>query len=281
MNHVLVQIGKGKHNLQELISDIKIFNLPDDLENSIAYDPAYQLNEDEWFKIECFSEKSFSLDIVNTEYNSADYDAYCISGRDDEIEYLCSYQEMNEEKIWFFQRVTKTQLLKKCISFGGDGAKYVEDSNFIIIKEKPDAIVLHNVLYFKNLASLFCIFKGIDQLYREATDGEVSTFLKSFFISLSNDYNSQKVKTANRKRIALAMDTLEKYGDKKEEIISYTHEYCPELEFKDNKFLIKSELDLKLLLLGIGQRFYTTPVTNEKVVAGSVTALKNFIGKKE
>ena len=40
-----------------------------------------------------------------------------------------------------------------------------------------------------------------------------------------------------------------------------------------NSFIVKSNEDLSLVLYGIGQRFYTTPVGGEKRIANSVIKL--------
>lgn len=50
-------------------------------------------------------------------------------------------------------------------------------------------------------------------LYREATQEETDSFLANDFITLKNDYSSSKVKTANRKRIALAAKTLSELNE--------------------------------------------------------------------
>ncbi|MEH7127896.1 hypothetical protein V7103_06745, partial [Neobacillus drentensis] len=129
--------------------------------------------------------------------------------------------------------------------------------------------------YFKNISAITSIFKGIIELYKEATQQETEDFLKSDFLKLEENYDALKVKTANRKRIALAMETLKEFTPRqKSTIYSYIKEYCSEkLSFDedDSKFKIKNEDELKHLLWGIEQRYYTTPVGKEKRVANSVS----------
>jgi hypothetical protein len=111
-------------------------------------------------------------------------------------------------------------------------------------------------------------------LYREATDEEVYNFLNCNFISLHLGYDVPNVKTPNRKRIALAKATLDRLSDADRSLIfSYVEEYCPSLSRVDGAFKIGGEEDLKLLLYGIEQRFYTTPVGGEKRLANSVISL--------
>jgi hypothetical protein len=71
------------------------------------------------------------------------------------------------------------------------------------------------------------------------------------------------------------METLKEFTPRqKSTIYSYIKEYCSEkLSFDedDSKFKIKNEDELKHLLWGIEQRYYTTPVGKEKRVANSVS----------
>jgi hypothetical protein len=60
-------------------------------------------------------------------------------------------------------------------------------------------------------------------------------------------------------------------------MLSYIHSYCEtKLKFdaENKKFEIKSDEELKYLLYGIEQRFYTTHIGNEKRLANSVQKLK-------
>ena len=137
----------------------------------------------------------------------------------------------------------------------------------------PDAIYCqdNDTLYFRRLESITSIFKGIDQIYREATDEETAQFLQSNFIQLGETYTAENVKTANRKRIALASKTISNLAPQdRDNIFTYIGEYCPALKTPDNKFAISGENELKLLLYGIDQRFYTTLVGNEQRIANSV-----------
>ena len=56
----------------------------------------------------------------------------------------------------------------------------------------------------------------------------------------------------------------------KKEIYHYIAEYCPGISNGKNRFHVKTNDDLTLVLYGIEQRFYTTPVGDEKRIANSV-----------
>lgn len=79
-------------------------------------------------------------------------------------------------------------------------------------------------------------------LYREATQEETDSFLANDFISLKDDYSGSKVKTANRKRIALAAKTLSELDEPdRKNIFKYIGDYCPDLKVSENSFEVGSE----------------------------------------
>ena len=146
----------------------------------------------------------------------------------------------------------------------------------VIVNNRPDAVYFSSldVLVFRNLAAISSIFKGIDTLFKEATDEDVEKFLSQSFVNLCSGYDRQKVSKPNRKRIALAMDTLSKMSEQERlSILSYINKYCEgklEVNEDDKKVKLSKDEDLKLLIYGIEQRFYTTPFGNEKRLANSV-----------
>lgn len=149
----------------------------------------------------------------------------------------------------------------------------------LCINSLPDAIYQteEDTLIFKNLATISSVFRGIDILYKEATKEEVENFLGEEFIELSDGFNVDKVSKPNRKRVALAMDTLASLPpEDKDQMLSYIHSYCEhKLEFDqaNSKFEVKTDEELKYLLYGIEQRFYTTHLGQEKRLANSVVTL--------
>ena len=195
----------------------------------------------------------------------------------EKILYLISYQD---ENIFYFQRAYQSRVLKnKKLIHIGDDVKIESTGNSIIINDIPDAAYIKDIdrLYFRKFEVITPIFRGIEELYREATDEETEKFLVAKFIKLKDDYSVKSVKKANRKRIALAMKSLSEYTDEqKNTIFSYTSDYFPDLQFDGTSFEVSSEDDLKNLLYGIEQRLYTTVATNEKRCASSVYSLENI-----
>ena len=242
-------------------------------QNAVDYTQEYKLGEDEWFKITNFSKNDYGIEnLLKQDFDSVDFDLLT-KKEFDKIDFL--FTEI--EQSIFFQNIPKSQLLKKkMIGNFGESFKYIAESKQIFIQEIPDAVydTQTDALYFRKLESITGIFKGIDQLYREATTEETEKFLKNDFISLDNEYDVSKVKIPNRKRIALATDILNNLtATDKKNIFNYISEYCSNLKKDESSFLISSEDDLKLILFGIQQRFYTTPVGNEKRIANSVIKL--------
>ena len=278
MNHLIVKITSREQAnpiYKKLISERSPFSLPENLGNSVPYNTETLLEDCQFYKIENFTDRVYCIELLKNSFNSTAYELD--NGVDvDKYSYLCSYQD---ENIYFFQKISKGQLLaKKFISFDGE-VSYKENSKVIFINNNADAIYIKDIdsLYFKKLASISTIFKGIDQLYRESTQEETQAFLQKDFITLGNDFSSDKVKKANRHRIALVVDTLNTYNEnEKRTIFNYVNEYCPELNFLDNKFTISSEQDLKFLLYGIEQRFFTTPVSQERILANSIIKMQNL-----
>lgn len=275
MQHLLAKENGKNNNYFKIFSDRQVYSLPTGLEDSIAFDPGCILDEEDWFCIKDFSKTKYCIEFVKKQFVSTDYDQ--LNKNDyNKLDFLLAY----EADVYYFQKISSSQIIYKKW-FRVDDVPVLEvNKPIIILNETPDAIYQKSkdVLYFRKLSVISRIFSGISEIYREATNQETKTFLKNDFINLNEGFNYSKVKTANRKRIALAMDSLKKFSkEDKKYIFSYVKEYCPELTSPktDSKFNIDSEEDLKKLLFGIEQRYYTTQLGHEKRLANSVITLKS------
>ena len=269
MNHLIARVkGRTDEKYRKLISsDEEFFQLS--IEESMIYSPETLLEDNQWYRIDYFSECSFCLSLLTDSWNSTAF-AQMQSIDINRLEYLCSYQS---ENTFFFQRVYKRSILRKkrVISFG-DYIRLDNTEDKLVLEEVPDAVYYRdqNRLYFKKLEAIAPIFKGIDSLYREATEEEVQSFLSSDFIKLEGSFSSGKVGKANRRRIAMALNTLNNMDNtQRAKLFSYTSKYYPDLKYDQSAFSIRSEQELKNLLYGIEQRMYTTEVTNERRAANS------------
>lgn len=245
--------------------------------STLMYAPGATLQDDDWFCIKDAKQQDYSIDLFSETFTTVDLELLT------RVDFnKIDYMFVLNDRFIFFQNISKSRLVsRKRIVLFGEEFTYKTNCAEIVIKDSADAIYDKDTdsLYFRRLESITGIFKGIDMLYREATQEETDSFLASDFICLKNDYSSSKVKTANRKRIALAMKTLSELSEMdRKNIFSYIGEYCPDLKASENAFEVGTENDLKLLLYGIEQRFYTTPIGGEKRIANSAVALEQ-VGK--
>lgn len=274
MNHVIAKI-RGRENIfEKLYSGDNIYELPTELQGAVEYNPETILEEDDWYKIDKFSSTAYAIEVLKNDFNTVEFDE-ANRVRTERVEYIMSVQD----NVYFFQRILKHSIMMKKRITLGDTIRLDQGEKSIVINSTPDAIYVKNddILYFKKLSKISPIFKGIDELYREATEEETKEFLQNDFIELEDSYVVEKIKKSNRKRIAMAMETLSSFTPKdKQKILKYTHEYYPALKYEEKKqvFTIGSEEEMKYLLWGIEQRYYTTPVTNERRVANSIMQLE-------
>lgn len=271
----LRQREKGNKYRKILSTNSFVYQAATDIiASSSPYTAGAVLEAEEWFYVSEASNQQYSLDIMGLDFDSVDFDS--LESNDfTKIDFV--FTEIGGDL--FIQNISKSRLVsqKRLLSFGGR-FEYQHDCNDIVINEFPDAIYCKAIdtLYFRKLESITSIFKGIDQLYREATREETEQFLNSDFITLIGGYSSSDVKTANRKRIALAQKTLSELSEPdKKSIFSYIVEYCPYLQASEKTFQVGTEDELKMLLFGIEQRFYTTPVGGEQRIANSVISFNH------
>ncbi len=273
MNYVVARIKGRECKFEKIYSGEAIFSLPQEMENAVDYEPSTILESGEWYKIEKFSDTEFIIDFLKKPFNSTEY---CLGKniQTEKIDYIVSYQD----DVYCFQRVMKSSIMSKKSFAFGESITFHKDEKNIMINEFPDAVYEKDsdILFFKKLESIARIFKGIDILYREATETETIEFLKNDFIETTEEYGVEKIGKRNLQRIAMAMETLKEFDNKgKRKILDYTHKYYPALQYdeKDKKFTISNDDEMKCLLWGIEQRYYTTPVTKEKRIANSIVKI--------
>jgi hypothetical protein len=277
MNYLIAKKKRTNNTYYLVLSQVElIYEIPTDLLNIKNYDTNYKLEDDEWFGIQNFSNTDYCIPLLTQDFNSAEL--HQIGNNEyNKVKFFCSYQ--NEDDYCFQKFVYSNIISKKWITLNGEPVIKVNEP-ILILKPIPDAIYRKSTdtLYFKNLSDTKSIFPEIIELYKEATDDETENFLKSDFINLNDGFNKTKVNTANRKRISMAIETLAKLKDEhKIQIHNYIKDYCPELDFseEDNTFSVGSEDNLKNLIFGIEQRFYTTLVGSERRLANSISKLEN------
>lgn len=272
MNHTIAKIRQRKSGTKyrKILSGETLYTLPTSFTGFVPYDPNHNLDEECWFGIEKFSEQEYCLDILKKNFVSVEYNIKLKYDEVNNIDFIFTYQDNNS---YCFQNVTRSQLKRRKYITIGDDFKFQPDSTDISINDLPDAIYCKDkdTLHFKKLSSISGIFEGISILYREATNEETKGFLENKFISLKNNFSVDDVKQANRKRVALAIEKLNGYDKKQEKaVFDCIKDYYPKLINKSGAFMVSNDDELKLLLYGIDQRFYTTPDGRERRIANSV-----------
>ena len=273
MNYLLARIRDKKNGLRCVLTKQEVYTIPDTLDSAVPYAADDTLEEGEWFYLDSFSEKPYCLDLLKSNFNGTAYATI----KDNELEtisFLCSVQENG--MIYYFQHITKTQLLSKKRIIFGDEVRLEKNSKEIVINPSPDAIYrkTDDKLFFQKLSNITSIFKGIDEIFREATEEETKTFLEADFVVLGESFNSTAVKKPNRKRIALAKEAFASFDTtQKKAVLQSIKDYYPSIINDDDSFKIETDQDLTYLLYGILQRYYTTADGREKRIASSVRKL--------
>lgn len=261
---------KRKQNIFRIIETSKdVYDTSELILNGIDYDPSTLIEDGELYKLDDFSSSDFMLDFLQNNLDSVNHDQIT---KDDlkKLSYICTVQD----NIYMFQIINSTFYISKKW-FSIDELELETDKPIITINPFADAIYdkKNDKLYFKKLSAAQKIFKGMDQLYRAATDAETESFLKKDFLEVNKDFLIENVTIPNRKRLALVNETLSRFSDQeKQAIYDYTNEYG-RVEYIDGKFKINSDDDLKFVLWGIQQRFYTTIIGGEKRVANSIISI--------
>lgn len=255
-----------------LLANQNVYQLPVNLNTSVNYNPATILDDGEWYKIEHFSTKDYFLDFLRPHFITTDFNQIA-NNHYDKIDYLCFVNNNN----YFFQKISSKQLVNKKLLSLGNSATFSTENKIIVVNDLPDAIYMkdNDTLYFKKLPIIKGIFPGIDVIYREATNAEIQSFLESDFLNLPEGFGVSNVHVPNRKRIALILDTVNAFtAEQKTEYFNYMLPYIEGINFNNGVFDIESENDLTLLIFGIEQRFYTTPIGNERRIANSVITIQ-------
>ena len=273
MDYLLARIVTQRHdNTRLLLSDLTTF---EDVEVnvSIPYNDERKLQHGEWFFVEEFSQKDYFNtrlfeEVANGVRSPISWDEYR------NIKYLLAVQD--EENTYYFQRVlAKSKIVqRKGIRYLNDRPEIIDVENMITINHEPDAIYIRHEdkLLFKDISRVRPIFNGIEILYREATNEEVVGFLNIDIINLVEGFDCSKVSIPNRRRISNAITQYNAFtNEEKRTLHSYMNDYCPEIvDQVSSTVQIGSDEQLKKFIYAIDQRYYLTPINNQKRVATSV-----------
>lgn len=268
-NYIFGKVKRKQKFFRIIETEEEVYDIANLVLNGIDYNPTTLIEDEEIYQLTSFSQTEYYLDFLTDELNTVDFDQITKSDLK-KLSFIITIQD----NLYFFQFINSTFFISKKW-FSIDELSLEIEKPIITINPFADAIYNKNndTLYFKKLTAAQKIFKGMDQLYKEATVAVTQTFLDSEFLNISADYNVNSVTIPNRKRISMVVETLNNLSDdEKSAIYDYTNEYG-QVTYENGKFKIENDDDLKFVLWGIEQRFYTTHIGGKKRVANSIISI--------
>ena len=106
MNYVIAKVRDKEEVYEKLYAGDAIFRLPTSLDSAVEYNPSTILEDDEWFKIDSFSQTDYCMNLVQEEFRSTDF-GEADKVRNQNVEYIISFQD----NIYFFQRILKHSIM--------------------------------------------------------------------------------------------------------------------------------------------------------------------------
>jgi len=240
------------------ITSLKKINFLENLNSNLDNDEIYYIKISDEDEKSFFSNIKLNLDSINEniikkeEYKNIAL-IYLINSETNKI-YL--------KKVFSMQHIS----FKKILSFN-DNPTYKKESDKINLSIEIHAcyIISEKKLYFRNFNTLKTIFKDIVKFYREATKEEIKVFFtddKFKFKDSILDTTTDKFK----KRLGCLIDgdmdlsdiTLMKKYEK------YDKLYKNKLKTIDGKYVLETKAQLENFVELLEEKFYKTPITNEK-----------------
>lgn len=247
-----------------------------DLSDAMLYDPNNTM-ADQWFYFRNFDQHIACFPPLLQPFNSADWENID-SEKYKNIEFIA----FHEGGRFYIQKITHGNYLrKKWFAMNGQNVSYKTQNDLLFINPIPNCIYDQNThnLYFMSMDKAYAVFPDLKNDYREATNEEIGEFLNSDMIS-TVDLDATKVGIANRKRITAILRIYNSYNnEQKNTLKNYIHNNVGDaLNYtEEGKFVIENDNQLRLLLMGIQQRFYSVPLQEGVQVATSTTKLSNLL----
>jgi len=130
-------------------------------------------------------------------------------------------------------------------------------------------------LYFKDYSTVRGIFSGLEDFFHEASKDEQVEFLNNEMFNVQQGV-VLGVRPARKIGMLLANPPFNLHDIKvHDQLREYAKKYVNSgIKMENGKFVIASSKDADLVLNLIGERFYITPLTNEKREAHEVSKIK-------
>jgi predicted nucleotidyltransferase len=177
----------------------------------------------------------------------------------------------------YFQRFQKSSVIEKTGFFAVRGDfEFLRDVKVLVINPIPDAIYdpKKDILYFKKLDVVTGIFKDARKICEKASEKQVKDFLDDSLFAVDKGFNKDKISLINLRKIRTALKQLASFrkAGREGELLHYFRTYRPEL-VSGNTLKIGSQSNLRDVLYGIDERFYTTELNKTKRMASAVRKL--------
>ena len=274
MNYLLAY--SGKTSIESLLStENAIYDVC--VENQTLYASTHNLrrDENEWFYIENFRASIFNTAIAKvggTEIKIEELFVRLIEFNDFEsrdysrIKWLITKQGED----YYFQKVTpSSRIQNKTVLYFWEGAPEIRKMNnsIEVHRDRPDIVydAAADKLMFKDLSKAKVMFPMLEELYREATEGEV----KAFF-SLRTDLSmptSFDIGIRNRKSIARLLVKITGLSDEAKTILAtYVTDHLDKAGLQtgdDGRIIISTSTQLKGYLDLLDERFITSEIYEE------------------
>jgi hypothetical protein len=185
---------------------------------------------------------------------------------DDYPEMKAIYLVSGEEKLFAKINSRHLQKSKKYLTFG-DKPQVVEQGNSVLLSGEVDAYWTGTRLYFKKFTVARSLFKGIQKVYKEATEKETNEFLSGALFELKEEMSSEFIGLQNRKKIAsiIARKTIDLQDPNTcGKYLQYAKQYDLDLEIDNGKIALIDNSDVNKVIGLLGENFYTTEITGEK-----------------
>lgn len=186
---------------------------------------------------------------------------------------FCQDKNSNTNAITFvyLQKITAREVAKKPIF--GNNATIELNPKFLFFPDKIHAIidVVNRKVLFSDIKVLISIIPSLERYYRSATDEEVTKFVSADFITLSG-LNREKIGINNLRKMAIILDSgLFEQSYELDSIRTKLERYSQlsEIEIIENKFVIKENKHLTLILSITNGEFFIDDRTGEVMIAGS------------
>lgn len=267
----------SKKNCQDVFSDVDYQIISN---NSIAYDPLYQLQNGEWFHIDLNSinQNRQVNDKIENPINNLPAQTSLSTIDSNDFSKIVFFL-LNDNNWFLFQKIYSSFRFykKRLISFSKQ--PQLQNDPVIILKNIPDALFnsQNGCLYFQGLDKITSIFSNIISLYKEATNQEINDFFKKDYdiIEMASHYSIDKISVVNRKKIALCKSKFSNPDAKlKNDIKSYIKDFNLDIIMQSNgRFVIKKNKELSIFLDIILEKYYKTRLTNQERIASSTRAI--------